>query len=237
MPGGRGGAARGGAGFTLIEILLALGIMAFALSMIAAVFPVAILQSKQADRATMATLIGENAQAVIKATARHSAFNGVPPSMTLVHIKDGGSGSRALHIDDTRYPTGDEESAYGWVALVRQAPGGANDYQFVVIPYEKQPGVDYGADDYPTLVPFNGVSVSGKTASFAKQTDMAIGSPLIRGDGGGFTYIVGIDGPKAILAAEVGSSSTFWVLHHTDKTGGGRSPALGCMMFRLSLQP
>ena len=229
-------ARRGGAGFTLIEILLALGILAFALSMVAAVFPVAILQAKQADRTTMDTLIAENALAVIKATARHSTFATVGTTMVPVVLQNGGGGLRSLHVDDTRYPIGDDESRYGWVALVRQSSPGANDYQFVVIPYEKSPGVNYGAKDYPTLVSYSGVSISGTTASFSQQSDMAIGSPLVRADGGGFTFIVGIENNTAILAGNLGSG-TVWVLHHTSSTGGGRSPALGCMMFRLSLQP
>jgi len=53
--------------FSLIELMLAMGLLAVAMSMVAALFPVAVTQSKEANDNTFATLISQNAEAIVKA--------------------------------------------------------------------------------------------------------------------------------------------------------------------------
>jgi len=60
----RGGGASGG-GFTLIEVLIAIGIFAIGLIAVASIFPVAILLQKQTVQEIEATHFGENARAIV----------------------------------------------------------------------------------------------------------------------------------------------------------------------------
>jgi len=62
----RGGGASGG-GFTLIEVLIAIGIFAIGLIAVASIFPVAILLQKQTVQEIEATHFGENARAIVAA--------------------------------------------------------------------------------------------------------------------------------------------------------------------------
>ncbi len=55
----------GRSGFTLIEIMLALGVLGVGMVMVATIFPAAIHQTRQSDRNTKALLIADNARTVL----------------------------------------------------------------------------------------------------------------------------------------------------------------------------
>jgi len=159
------------AGFTLIEIMLALGVLGVGMIMVAAIFPAAIYQTRAADRATHAVLICDNARATLQLKATEDAINtmwasGAPennvasafapvkiddPARDLLRYEASHALTNiAIHAEDARYPTGplvaDINDRQGWVALVRHMPGTQHDYQFVVIAYRTFDGMDYQYD-------------------------------------------------------------------------------------------
>ncbi|NLF32348.1 MAG: prepilin-type N-terminal cleavage/methylation domain-containing protein [Planctomycetes bacterium] len=136
------------AGFTLIEIMLALGVLGVGMVMIAAIFPAAAYQTREADKTTHAILICDNARTILQLKAMHengdfgtamgevdwrangnvNELLGVRSAFVPVPFGDDpGSDPAIIHPDDGWYPSGpylDEfNGRQGWVALVRQYTG------------------------------------------------------------------------------------------------------------------
>ena len=243
------------AGFTLIEIMLAMGIMAVGMAMVAALFPAAILQSKDADHYTKSVLISRNAEAVICAEANYAGFF-VGLGDTEFHvltINDTPGG--VIHSQDATYPTDGPpaDSSYGWVALVRRVTAGANDYQFVVIPFRKLPSIDYGDDDRPDdpqrVTMGLDADPDEPSALFEDADDLAVGSPVVVAAGeftGRFAFIERVDGEKVYLSNTLGVPNFLTDPGGIDREidlyvlrGGGESeapPAIGCYVFRTALR-
>lgn len=143
-------------GFTLIEIMLALGVLGIGMVMVASIFPAAIKQTQTSDRNTKAMVIADNARAILEMHLSQAGLAGHLSAAEFGEVTFGDTGAEFIHPDDSWYPSGDpavvDNGRYGWLALVRQVRPGANDYQVAVIPYEKFSGVDYGPDNRPDLV-------------------------------------------------------------------------------------
>ena len=156
-PDGLGRARRG---FSLIEIMLALGVLGVGMVMVAAIFPAAIYQTRAADRTTHAILICENARAILTMKATHTGMGAMGGGLDVntefapVVIDDPDRPTppdivnpRVIHADDAWYPTGPlmtgVNDRQGWVAMARRVAHGANNYQIVVIAYRKFEGLGY----------------------------------------------------------------------------------------------
>lgn len=62
-------------GFSLIELMIAIGILAVGAAMVASAFPVAMMENKESVEHTMAALISEDALAICRNKLRHSVLN------------------------------------------------------------------------------------------------------------------------------------------------------------------
>lgn len=144
-------------GFTLIEIMLALGVLGVGMIMVAAVFPAAIYQTRAADRTTHSILICDNARAILQLKATHGRMDVLPDIDTafVPVVIDDPAGEDPLddiviHADDAWYPSGPYLAEFndrqGWVALARRYGSDDNDYQIVVIAYRKFDGMGYEVD-------------------------------------------------------------------------------------------
>lgn len=71
----------GRSGFTLIEIMLALGVLGVGMVMVATVFPAAIHQTRQSDRNTKAVLIAGNARTVLSMKLTHARLSAADPAV------------------------------------------------------------------------------------------------------------------------------------------------------------
>ena len=69
-------------GMTLVDLLLAMGILAVGLSMIATVFPVAAEHTREAVDQSMAVLVARNAEATLRAMATSV------DDLSLIHISE-----------------------------------------------------------------------------------------------------------------------------------------------------
>ncbi|MHC4718394.1 MAG: type IV pilus modification PilV family protein, partial [Planctomycetota bacterium] len=70
-------APAGKAAYSLVELVVALGILAIALPMVAAVFLPGALENAESVKHTMGTLVAENALAIVRARVSHADLSGV----------------------------------------------------------------------------------------------------------------------------------------------------------------
>ena len=121
------------AGFTMIEVLFAIMILALGLVMVAASFPVAIKWTRQDTNKTIGRLIATNALGIIETEYTPTYLSGVPTTGQLVPLA-GVSTAPAIWptLIDRTYAFGTPtpypdpgttaNSLYFWTALIRQAP-------------------------------------------------------------------------------------------------------------------
>ena len=256
------GRPRPRAGFSLIELMLALGLMATGMAMVATIFPAAIVQAKEANNKTLGVLIARNAEVTIKARVRQ----GHVPTGVLEAVGIGAPGDAdpyVLHKYDCRYPGVLEpgvfvdlnnpsqevrdrydDARYGWLVLGRRI-GSANDCQFVVVPYAKPPAITVeprlvGVRIEVTRNPDSVVAVFDDTdADF-----IAIGSPVIHAETGRYASIERIDENDSTrvylsngLGLWEGQTENFNVWVVPGASPGALSPAIGLHVFRTPLQP
>ena len=131
--GRRAGRGRAG-GFTLAEIMIAMGILAVGMGMIAAALHAGISVHVRTMDDIMRQLIADNALAIVQAQVRHSNYNGITKDYKLVNTTHFGP-------TDLRYPTQESKTPYGAAVFMKkrvidEAAGTyANDYEVLVIPY------------------------------------------------------------------------------------------------------
>jgi len=123
--------ARGRAGFTLVELMLAIGILGVGLVMIGTAFPSAMLENKQSMDDTMATLVGQNAVAIARTRLRHSALAGA-------QWETGAWVDTALipQAEQSYAPLG-EATRFGYLMKIKRLQAGRNDYALAILPYRK----------------------------------------------------------------------------------------------------
>jgi len=127
----------GRSGFTLIEILMAIGILAVGLLMAAALFPTAVKVNQYAYNNSMGSLICENGLAVLRSKLNHDLIN-VPGDRKFIPLTDVPmkyGPTKNCVGDDGFYPCGHTSSTQGFTGVIRQVASGANDYEMVVVSY------------------------------------------------------------------------------------------------------
>ena len=119
------GRRRGRQGFTLAEIMIALGVMGVALGMAAAAFHAGIQSHSSSVSDVLRSLISDNALAIVKARLRHArAPADLTTTLNMVPV-----GSL-----DSAYPIG-LTTGRGFVCVGKQAGGSVNDYILSIMPY------------------------------------------------------------------------------------------------------
>lgn len=119
------------AGFTLVELMLAIGILGVGLVMIGTAFPSAMLENKQSMDDTMATLVGQNAVAIARTRLRHSFLSGARWD-----AGDWIDASLIPQAEQAYTPLG-EATRFGYLMKVKRLQSGRNDYAVAVLPYQK----------------------------------------------------------------------------------------------------
>lgn len=95
--------ARRPAGYTLVELLIAMGILGIGLGLIATAFPSAMLENKASVHDTMSTIIAENAAAICRTRLSHSQLVGLPLTHEFRDISD--LIHDLIHPAERAYPT------------------------------------------------------------------------------------------------------------------------------------
>ena len=160
-------------GFSLIELMIAIGILAIGAAMIASAFPVAAMENKKSVEYTMGALVGENALAICRNKLRHSVLDGpmdgtfrdITNSMTVGERTYPIPRPKGQHPEDwvtvsgTDYPS----ARYAWMVGARQLSDGVNDYELSIVVYEKflpndRPGNELTMDNSCKKVNYSGGS-------------------------------------------------------------------------------
>jgi len=178
--------------FSLIELLLALGILAIGLSMAAALFPAAIRLNEQSGQDSIGTIVAENGLAVAQTMLHNSAINQTAGS--LVCVVDESMASPPIDRELQHYlydPSAPGAATRGFVVLGRRLdtadPSGP--VQLVIVSYNKQSSaniVNALSTTFSTTTS-NGVTVA------ALGTIAPIGSPLIVAADGSWAKIIDRD--------------------------------------------
>ncbi len=228
-------------GFTLAELMIAMGILAFGLTLAAAMFPAAARLNNQSIREVLGNIICENAIAVTRARLEHDRSN--PSSITstgqLENVTD-------KFGNELNYPSGDDSTRRGALVLARRLSNEGihteNDYQFVVVAYQKStPGTGI------ELKKLSATLKDVELESDEKVTKLTVSgggslqanSVVVRADTGAISYIdgVGDGGNFAILKTRLPEGSTsVWVVRETGSSAGFNVPVLAAYTVEMSLR-
>lgn len=205
-----------GRGFTLAEIMIALGIMAVGMSMAAALFPAAVKENELSNKSVMGQLVASNALVVAQTALKQGAAAWT--GNNVVVIADDATTANGLGNAQLQYPAlvppATVGTSYGFVLLGRKIDMGSstasNQYQLLAVSYKKTG--DLSANDKVQCVALTCPVPSDPTA--VKQTMFPlgnglsgapgatganlVGSPIIAPDGE-YATIVGWDGANLIM--------------------------------------
>jgi prepilin-type N-terminal cleavage/methylation domain-containing protein len=224
-------------GFTLAEILVALGILAIGMSMVAAIFPAAMEFNRASTNDTLGTIICENGLAISELELTAEVVN-VSPTPTVLTVFADDTKDDHIKKAAQRYPTGKTDSRTGFVMMVRKLTATGSISQVVTVAYRKT-----DKDNTVALVPVTCTITGGKDVS-GGAGNLRIGSPLINRTTGQFAFLdsinsngtagtLDIDPKKRNLSV---SGASFYVLLERKPDGSSipitdmrRSPAIKAM--------
>ena len=209
-------------GFTLMEIMIALGILAVGLALVSTAFPSAMMENKESVEKTMTTLIGENALAICRIRLSHTSIkdsvgNALSDENNLDLIPDA----------EQIYPI-DSDSRYGWLLAIKQYDDN-NDYLLVIVPYRKL----LPDDQIPCFQQVT-TNAEGNKITFG---NIFVGSPVISITDGSFAFVTDAQGN---LSGTISPGNAL-VVAGKDSNGnvrtGADSPAIGCYVARTNVLP
>ena len=193
-----------GGGFTLSELMIALGIIAYGLTMSAGLFAAAMQYNNQSFRSVVGTIICENGASVAISALRHNPSNPIGGSDELEDVTD------ELELADRTYPAGsvdsdgDRTSRYGYCVLAKHI-GDENDYQLTIVSYKLNKAGNTVELKQANVTISDHDDASRADGSF--PSGVLPDSPLIRADTGELSSIEGIEGGEAILRTRMESTS------------------------------
>jgi prepilin-type N-terminal cleavage/methylation domain-containing protein len=232
-------------GFTLAEILVALGILAIGMSMVAAIFPAAMEFNRDSTNKTLGGIICENGLILSELALTSEAVTAAldksgTPSRFLVLADDRSGNDVHISKDERRYPTGDTDSRTGFAMMARKISTTGSTYQLITVAYRKT-----AANNTVGLVPVSCTFEPSPNQHIIKSvsptSSLKIGTPLINRDTGQFAFVDSIhaNGGSGTLNIDQGKrdisgGSSYYVLVEMTASGsviGGlrRSPAIEAM--------
>lgn len=153
---------RAAAGFSLIELMAALGILAFALPMIATAILSGMVDNQESFDSTMSAMVAENAIAVVRTCVSHEDL-----------VIAWGAGKTNLQLIPDALPSGKvlvrpvdlawtpleleqkpEDSAFWCVVWAERMAADRNDYRLVAVVYKKYTAdaeIDWGQTNPPEI--------------------------------------------------------------------------------------
>ena len=255
------GTMRRARGFSLAELVIALGVMAVGLVMVATLFPMAIKVHNNAVRTVLGSIICENGIATAK--ARFSVYGSPPSGETLEPVADDRTNtinSSTIFFPDTDryYPASDDASPYGYAVAARRINDDGDTrtfegYQVAVTSYQRWKSELDDESEVFWCELNNNVTFDPEAASvnyYAKGGKMQKGSPLINGRNGEFSTILSVKTSPTSqttvlrMGLDLGSEFTPNILALSEeyrKTGDSEmtltafSPAMATMISRFGL--
>lgn len=216
--------ARGETGFSLTELLIAIGLLGVGMGMIAALFVTGLAQV----RMSVGTLEGGMVAANGIVVARMLLTAGDVTSNELTVIADANRRKKIPRAFQ-KSPYADADTNKGFVILARRAGGEA--YQLVSVAYAK---AGTGAV-IAKKVTSSQAYTDAKVIRFTNSANLNVGSPVIVAANGQYARIVSLSGPTATLdhALTIDSDAVAYVI--VEGTGG--SPVTAVHVTRTGLKP
>jgi prepilin-type N-terminal cleavage/methylation domain-containing protein len=172
---------RGRRGFSLAELVLALGILAIGLTMAAALFPAAIKLNELSTNDSVGTIVATNGLAIARSVLKSASFSGDPNDLSEA---SGVSPDLLLCRPDPNAPTTRGVLILGR-PIVPTDPNGP--YQLVIVAYDKYTP---GSTVQPQPVTVSNPTTSGGAPAVTLTRDAAVGSPLIVKKNGSYAKII-----------------------------------------------
>lgn len=172
-------------GFTLTEIMIAMGVLAVGMGMVAGALHAGIQTHIRTIDDIMRQLIGDNALAIVQATVRHSDLNGITDQ-----YRTEGNGKAFIDARNLKFPFDDNTSPYGASVFIKTRPveigtSRANEYDVMIVPYRIIPlseTTSYGVASPRTMTSCT-ISTSGSvskiTVSSSNAQYLSVGSAII----------------------------------------------------------
>jgi Tfp pilus assembly protein PilV len=220
------------AGFSLSEVVLALGVLAVGMTMAAALFPAAIKLNEQSTNDSLGTIIAENGLTMAKAMLKASDAN--EPNLKVLDLAD--PNFQLYGYDPNDPNTG--PPTRGFVVLGRQLDANAT-AQLVIVSYNKRsPGNTVMARPVNII---NVTTSSGGAIIVTLDDDAPVGTPLIVARNGSYAKIIDRDPANPTIlrmgvldhAIEAQPTEAAWVI---DESGLAKSPAMAVLVANVMLE-
>ena len=220
------------AAFSLAELMIALGVLAIGIAMVAGLFPAAIKQTEFSYNDSVGTIIAQNSLAMAKATLTIGSIPGAVGTGPLAIVAQDGMSPppfdpnlRAYH-DDPAAPTLNDK---GFLILGRMISN--SEAQLVIVAYaKKNPSANV------TAVSINISSISSDMASVSGSIANARRlSPLIMKADGRYAIIEKVEGQNLYLdhTGLNNTSGDAWVIVEAGQSGA--SPAMAVVTATVAL--
>lgn len=212
-------------GFTLTEIMIAMGVLVTGLGMVAGAFHAGIQSHQATMDEILRGIIGENALAIARVRLDTDTGLTATPQQIMTDLT-------GIGPDDQRYPVGGiSDQGYGYIMLASQPDGDRNDCQFTIIPYRVDDPNNHlemvklnkkvMVSDYPDS-DGSKATVSGRGAKILDY--LPVGALVIDLRGGRVSSPIRVvellDTKNVLLDRKLtGSSSDFFVLKVVDEFG------------------
>ena len=207
----RNAAARGG--FTLTEIMIALGVLVVGMGMVAGALHAGIQSHISTEDDIIRTLVGENAVAVVKARMRNSS-NSINPGWGMLTDDDVGRHDKRFPLGSyPEGPNGEPKRGRAFVIYASRPQSGRNDYRFMVIPYEVPTGTNYVDSD---IVQRATLSMSGGVTKIVVRgrgeiNKLPIGAKVVQATSAGnlkiATVVKGVGRSAVLLDKNIGTGT------------------------------
>lgn len=217
-------------GFTLMEVMFAIGIMGIGMIMIASLFPTAIKESNTSYNKTFGLLVAKNGLAVAKAVFTHP---GPADGVWADENTTGTLSAKSQHyqeLEDSDLADGD--LLEGFVIIGKQMPSGGNDYLIFSIAYARKQGETVTAEQ----VTVNSATDTNTLTVSSGSGYLRTGSPIIFATDNSYATIIQVSGSTIILDREVTvTGQQAYVIVESGTSAGDDSPALTVISTRTSL--
>ncbi len=253
-----GAARRGRGGFSLAELMIAIGILAVGLVMAGSLFPAAMQANRRSVKDVMGSIICENGLAIAKArwaalTPQEVSRPGLSRFVTTASARqellqvladDSTEGQELILPEGRLYPQGYADARYGFVLMMRPMdddddPETFEGYQLVATSYRRQ------VDNSLVFCRQLPTSIQPDTTSFySTNGGLHVGSPVIDRGTGAFVTLVqadrsGVVGGLERAFGEDNGTVSYIIVIVEEEAGTNQelrfSPALATMVTRTGL--